>query len=71
MTEEADDEATMRSVDHTHPHTDAPFGESGVYDRGPEERDAEESESVRTDGGAEPPVPQPAWAVHDLPDGQR
>ncbi len=78
MTEQRDDRATMRSVDHTHPHTDAPFGDSGVYDRGPEEgaddadrEAAAENESVRPDGGTEPPVPQPGWAVHDLSGDER
>jgi hypothetical protein len=51
---------TLADVDHTHPHTDEPFGSSGVYDRGQEgegdedeEATAEDDES-RTDDGIEP-----------------
>lgn len=35
--DDATDARTMDDVDHTHPHTDAPFGENGVYDRGPDD----------------------------------
>jgi hypothetical protein len=37
------DRRTVKDVDHTHPHTDEPFGASGVYDRGSEESGGDEN----------------------------
>jgi hypothetical protein len=60
---EATDRPRMRDVDHTHPYTGAPFGDSGVYDRGPDDAASDEDdddgqgvEDGPSDGGG----PEPA-----------
>jgi hypothetical protein len=69
MTENTERE-TVKDIDHTHPHTDETFGESGVYERGSEGEDEEERPD-EVAGGTDEPANRTAKRNHESDDRDR